>query len=760
MADEKQHQALYRRYRPQTPAEVLGQDHVVRALTGRDPRGPARITRSCSAVPAGPARPRPRASSPRWSTASRGPPPSRAARARSASRIREGTHLDVVEIDAAQPRRGRGRARAPREGADRAGPGPREGLHHRRGAAALARGVRRPAEGLRGAAARRAVRARHHRAAQDAGHDRRTLASGSTSAAFDLDTLTGHLQTIAAAEGVTLTESAAHAIARQAEGSVRDALSLLDQAGVLGGATIDDDVVARAARRAARRGAARARRRGRGRRRQGRVRDREPAGRRTGRTSATSPPRRSRTSATCCWSRRRRASPTCSTCPTTRTSTLRIQAEKFTPRRARAGASRCCWRPRTTCAGRRRRASRSSSRWCERRSPRPTSDPAGARRPARAARTPRQPRSGGRRAARRPTSAQAARRPRARPTTVAPVELAAEPPVVVPEASVESSRMRPPDGPPTAPMRGRPTRGPRAARRPTSRQAADQAARPDARCPHAADAGSVDVAMLRRSWPSLLDHLGQHRADDPAALLETATVADVRRRRPSSSRSRPIARSGLRKVEESRPSSQAALGDLFGIKPRIVCVVREVRDAGGGRRASRSSRRTRSADRGGGAAAAPGDARGARRRTDGAGGLAVYEGPIQELIDELARLPGVGPKSAQRLAFWLVKADARGREAPRRGDRAGEGPHRVLPGVRQRRRGRPLPDLPRRVARPHDALRGRGAEGRRHDREGGAASRGGSTSSAARSARSTASGPTICACRSCSTASSATTSPR
>jgi recombination protein RecR len=33
----------------------------------------------------------------------------------------------------------------------------------------------------------------------------------------------------------------------------------------------------------------------------------------------------------------------------------------------------------------------------------------------------------------------------------------------------------------------------------------------------------------------------------------------------------------------------------------------------------------------------------------------VYEGPIQDLIDELARLPGIGPKSAQRLAFWLVK---------------------------------------------------------------------------------------------------------
>jgi recombination protein RecR len=35
----------------------------------------------------------------------------------------------------------------------------------------------------------------------------------------------------------------------------------------------------------------------------------------------------------------------------------------------------------------------------------------------------------------------------------------------------------------------------------------------------------------------------------------------------------------------------------------------------------------------------------------------VYEGPIQELIDELSRLPGIGPKSAQRLAFHLVKSD-------------------------------------------------------------------------------------------------------
>jgi recombination protein RecR len=35
----------------------------------------------------------------------------------------------------------------------------------------------------------------------------------------------------------------------------------------------------------------------------------------------------------------------------------------------------------------------------------------------------------------------------------------------------------------------------------------------------------------------------------------------------------------------------------------------------------------------------------------------VYEGVIQELIDELGQLPGIGPKGAQRIAFYLVSAD-------------------------------------------------------------------------------------------------------
>jgi recombination protein RecR len=35
----------------------------------------------------------------------------------------------------------------------------------------------------------------------------------------------------------------------------------------------------------------------------------------------------------------------------------------------------------------------------------------------------------------------------------------------------------------------------------------------------------------------------------------------------------------------------------------------------------------------------------------------VYEGVVQDLIDELGRLPGVGPKSAQRIAFHILSTD-------------------------------------------------------------------------------------------------------
>ena len=97
-------------------------------------------------------------------------------------------------------------------------------------------------------------------------------------------------------------------------------------------------------------------------------------------------------------------------------------------------------------------------------------------------------------------------------------------------------------------------------------------------------------------------------------------------------------------------------------------------------------------------------------------GRLVYEGVVQDLIDELGRLPGVGPKSAQRIAFHLLAADPvdvrRLVTAPDRGQ--GQGP--VLPHLRQRRRGGAVPDLPRPAPRPDGHLRGRGAQGRRRGR--------------------------------------------
>ncbi|MEX2406028.1 MAG: hypothetical protein WD834_01715, partial [Actinomycetota bacterium] len=59
-----------------------------------------------------------------------------------------------------------------------------------------------------------------------------------------MDVIAEHLIHVAKEEGVALTVPAAHAMARQSEGSFRDALSLLDQASVLGGTEIDEDVIA------------------------------------------------------------------------------------------------------------------------------------------------------------------------------------------------------------------------------------------------------------------------------------------------------------------------------------------------------------------------------------------------------------------------------------------------------------------------------------------------------------------------------------
>jgi DNA polymerase III subunit gamma/tau len=95
--------------------------------------------------------------------------------------------------------------------------------------------------------------------------------------------------------------------------------------------------------------------------------------------------------------------------------------------------------------------------------------------------------------------------------------------------------------------------------------------------PHAADAGSVDVALLRRSWPALMDHLGQMRQPVLRALLEGATPAaydgtTLELAFP------PDKRFSVGKVESRQDVLLQAIGDLFGIAPAIAFVVRESRE--------------------------------------------------------------------------------------------------------------------------------------------------------------------------------------
>ena len=85
---------------------------------------------------------------------------------------------------------------------------------------------------------------------------------------------------------------------------------------------------------------------------------------------------------------------------------------------------------------------------------------------------------------------------------------------------------------------------------------------------------------------------------------------------------------------------------------------------------------------------------------------------VDNLVAQLTRLPGIGSRTAQRLAFHIL-AHAEGRGGrPRARDRGGQGTRPLLQGVRQPDRGGALRDLPRHAPRPHRRLRRRAA-GRR-----------------------------------------------
>ncbi len=242
MADEKPYQSLYRRYRPQRPDEVLGQDHVIRALSGAVREGRlAHAFLFCG--PRGTGKTSTARILAKMVNCEQGPTAEPCGTCDQCATIRENQHLDVVEIDAAS-HGGVDDARDLREKAPTAPVQGREKVYiideaqrlSREAFDALLKVFEEPPTGVRFVLA---TTEPHKMPATIVGRTQR----------FDfhrgeMDVIAGNLLQIAKEEGITLTDPAAHAMARQSEGSFRDAQSLLDQASVLSAGTIDEDVVA------------------------------------------------------------------------------------------------------------------------------------------------------------------------------------------------------------------------------------------------------------------------------------------------------------------------------------------------------------------------------------------------------------------------------------------------------------------------------------------------------------------------------------
>ncbi|HKE54291.1 MAG TPA: DNA polymerase III subunit gamma/tau [Actinomycetota bacterium] len=241
MADDKPYQSLYRKYRPQGPAEVLGQDHVILALSGAVREGRlAHAFLLCG--PRGTGKTSTARILAKMVNCEQGPTPEPCGVCDQCVAIREGQHLDVVEIDAAS-HGGVDDARDLREKAPTAPVQGREKVYiideaqrlSREAFDALLKVFEEPPPGVRFVLA---TTEPHKMPATIVGRCQR----------FDFrrvpfEAVAEHLERVAKDEGMSLSAEAAHAIARQTEGSVRDALSLLDQASVLGAGTIEEDVV-------------------------------------------------------------------------------------------------------------------------------------------------------------------------------------------------------------------------------------------------------------------------------------------------------------------------------------------------------------------------------------------------------------------------------------------------------------------------------------------------------------------------------------
>jgi DNA polymerase-3 subunit gamma/tau len=241
VAEDITYQSLYRKYRPQTPDEVIGQDHVVRALVGAvkedrlshaflfcGPRGTGKT--STARILA------------RMVNCVNGPTAEPCGVCEQCLRIKDGTHLDVVEIDAAS-HGGVDDARELRERAPTAPAMGREKVYiideaqrlSREAFDALLKVFEEPPPGVRFILA---TTEPHKMPATIVGRCQR----------FDFrriptDQMADLLERVAKEEGIRLSRSAAETLARQSEGSARDAESLLDQASVLGGGEVTEEII-------------------------------------------------------------------------------------------------------------------------------------------------------------------------------------------------------------------------------------------------------------------------------------------------------------------------------------------------------------------------------------------------------------------------------------------------------------------------------------------------------------------------------------
>jgi DNA polymerase-3 subunit gamma/tau len=241
VAEDRQYRSLYRKYRPQGPGEVLGQDHVIKALSGAVREGRlAHAFLFCG--PRGTGKTSTARILAKMVNCEQGPTSEPCGTCDQCVSIREGQHLDVVEIDAAS-HGGVDDARDLREKAPTAPVQGREKVYiideaqrlSREAFDALLKVFEEPPQGVRFVLA---TTEPHKMPATIVGRTQRfDFRRGST------ELLAEHLLRVAAEERISLTEPAAHAMARQAEGSFRDALSLLDQASVLGAGKVDEAVV-------------------------------------------------------------------------------------------------------------------------------------------------------------------------------------------------------------------------------------------------------------------------------------------------------------------------------------------------------------------------------------------------------------------------------------------------------------------------------------------------------------------------------------